>query len=78
MSLPPKGVVPWKLRRCREAIAFYEPALRDITDEEVMDYALRRLVRDHHITRPKQLAADLREHQNDYQTWWERWREYKT
>jgi hypothetical protein len=63
-----------QVRVCRDAIAFYEPTLRELTGAALEEYAVRRLIRDHYVRTPKALAADLHKYTEDYKTWWERWR----
>lgn len=59
---------------CLDAIKFYEPTLRAMTEDELKEYAVNRLLRDHYVKHPKALAADIHKYHEDYEQWWERWR----
>ena len=75
MNLRAKPDIAWKLSLCRKAIAFHQATLVNLTEEELAEYAVCRLVRDHYITAPKRLAADVSDYCQKYEQWWERWRD---
>ena len=62
------------LHFCREAVVLYEPTLQSMTEEELREYAVRRLLRDYYVRRPKELARDIRRYGGNYREWWEEWR----
>jgi hypothetical protein len=63
------------LRQCWNGITFYEPTLRLLTKRDLYEYAMRRIIRDTYIKHPQTLAADIREYEENYLAWWERWRQ---